>query len=214
MKEKSIHETMLEQVTQSIDSSSRLTLALLEQLKESEADLATFRTELSIVQENVKGLLSIVYDGRDANSLVTKIALIDQKLESIDKYIANHIDVHDNTKADINVIRKDIEEVEEKITHLESQFKIYTKKIDDAEKKTKEKEANEIAAMRQSINREEEMEHERKKSIQKSKEEWNSFYVKVISTIVLAIITAVGTWFAANYINKKDTKPPEIPSKK
>lgn len=58
---------------------------LLDTVRASEIDLATFKTELRILCETVKDISSILKDGDGGVSLMTRVALLEQKLKDFEK---------------------------------------------------------------------------------------------------------------------------------
>jgi septal ring factor EnvC (AmiA/AmiB activator) len=198
---------MLDRLAEGLDGTAKLTHALLSQLRESEADFATIKTELSVLQETVKSLSMIVREGNGAMSLITKIALIEQKNVTTDNWLENHLDVHHHIKGDLTALDKAIENLESKLSKLEAVVYTYSRKIDEAERVIKFKEQEEREAIRRSISREDELQFEKKKSEQKIAEEWNGFYVKIVTAVLLAILASTGTWITANYMNAKAPAP-------
>jgi proteic killer suppression protein len=86
-------EILLARLAEGLDSTAKMTQALLSDLRESEADFAAMKTELNILKENVKGLAELVRDG-GTSSILTKVALIEQSIDTIKKWMDNHVDVH------------------------------------------------------------------------------------------------------------------------
>jgi chromosome segregation ATPase len=186
---KTANELMFEKLAEGLDSTSQLTHALLTEIRESEADFAAIKTELAILRENVKGLSSIVREGNGATSLLTKIALIEQKLDSIDKWVDNHADSHRALKLEIGTIKEEIDDLQKSAESADKALDRIWNKIEESEKE-----------QRDSIHREVELEHLHKKSAAKIKEERQRAAAKIIAAIVIAVITFLATWFAKDMI--------------
>lgn len=118
-------DLLLAHLAESLESTSKLTQALLSDLRESEADFAVVKTELRILQENVKSLSQIINEGTDgaAVSILTRAALVEEKLDNINKWIDNHVDVHQRTKKDLYDIRNLIHELDMRLVKVEQKDK-------------------------------------------------------------------------------------------
>jgi len=173
---------MFEKLAEGLDSTSKLTTALLTEIRDSEADFAAIKTELSLLRENVKGLSSIVREGNGATSLITKIALIEAKLESIDKWLDNHVDVHQRAKAEMVILKNHVEELNNRLGAVEKDLKEVIEKMERDEEEE-----------RTSIVRQQELVFESKKSDVKIREERQKAVIKFLVALVLAILGA-GTY--------------------
>jgi chromosome segregation ATPase len=169
---------MFEKLAEGLDSTSKLTTALLTEIRDSEADFAAIKTELAILRENVKGLSSIIREGDGATSLITKIALIEQKLDTIDKWLDNHVDVHQRAKTEVATLKRHVEELTIRLTALEKELYEIVGKLERDEE-------NE----RVSIVREQELAFEQKKSSVKVREERQKAIIRFLVALVLASIS-------------------------
>lgn len=169
------NDLMFEKLAEGLDSTSKLTTALLTEIRESEADFAAIKTELAILRENVKGLSSIIREGDGATSLITKIALIEQKLDTIDKWLDNHVDVHQRAKAEVTTLKGHVEELNVRLTALEKEFREIVDKLEREE-----------AEERVSIVRAQELEFEQNKSSVKVREERQKAIIKFLVALILA----------------------------
>ena len=177
-------EILLARLAEGLDSTAKMTQALLSDLRDSEADFAAMKTELNILKENVKGLSEVVRDG-GTSSILTRVALIEQSLENIRKWMDNHVDVHQRMKKDFTEFRNTISEIERRLSNAED-----TLNEIEQEKKEKEKEIK--------IKNEREMDlvHEQKKNDDKLRSERRSELTKLIVAIVIAVVGAIAGYFA------------------
>jgi myosin heavy subunit len=162
-----------------------MTHALLTELKESEADFAAVKTELSILRENVKGLSEIIREGNGASSILTRLALAEQRIISIDKWMENHIDVHQRSKTELGTVKEEVNDINHKLKSIHRDVYVIKNDIDESEKQKKE-----------NINRELEIQHHKNKNAQKVKTERQSAIIKVTIAIVLTIISTVSGYLA------------------
>ena len=194
MERSKAEEVMLEKLAEGINSTSKLTHALLEEIKGSEADFAVIKTELSILRENVKSLSEIVREGNGATSLITKISLIDQKIQDLYKWIDNHEDSHYRIKNEISDLKKQLND----LVHDNSKI---TDNINDIKQRMDESEEFDRKSMHQAI----EWNQIRQKSDLSVREEKDKAKIKVISGIIITVITAtlglVG-WYLKEYSEK------------
>ena len=182
MSESKNKEIMLQKLAEGIDSTSRLTTALLDEIRDSEADFSAVKTELSILRENVKGLSSIVQEGNGATSLITQMALIQQKIENIDKWVEGHVQKHRAIKVSYESVEDQIREIDQRLAQVET---FITEQIN--EKKLREKE------LRESIHKEQEIQHIKTVSIENTKAERFRFKVALIATIIVGTVAAIAT---------------------
>lgn len=177
------NELIFEKWAESLDTTSKLAYALLTEIKESESDFATIKTELSTLRDNVKGLSSIIREGNGTTSIITQIALIDQKLEAIDKWIDAHINIHQESKEDIDKVRKDINNLSRRIKYLEESFEDL---IDKEKEKAREQ--------RVSVIREQDLEITKKKAEVNIKVERQKGIIKLLVGVIMALAAAVVTY--------------------
>lgn len=86
-----------EEFIKELEATSEQVKNLLVEIRESEIDFAQFKTELRILCENVKNLSAVLYSG-DGSSLVTKVALIEQKMALLEKDLQKEIDSNEEAK--------------------------------------------------------------------------------------------------------------------
>jgi chromosome segregation ATPase len=187
---KTANDLMFERLADGLDSTSKLTHALLTEIRDSEADFASIKTELAILRENVKGLSTIIREGNGATSLLTKIALIEQKLETIDKWVDSHVDVHQRVKGEISKLKDFIDELEDRIQSIEKEIELLKEKERERLDKLRRDEEE-----RQSyIDLENKLDHEKKKSAITLREERQKTVIKVLATVILGLIS-LGVWY-------------------
>jgi chromosome segregation ATPase len=197
MAESNTNNLMFEKLAEGLDSTSKLTHALLTEIRESEADFAAIKTELSILRENVKGLSNIVREGNGATSLLTKIALIEQRIDSIDKWMDNHADSHHRLKREISGIKSEIEDLKKGSSSTDHTVNQIKQRMDDNDRE-----------QRDSIHREIEITHMERKSAKVIREERQKAIIKIMAAIAIAVITFLITWYAKDAFTSKPTPPP------
>lgn len=175
------HEVMFSKLADGLDSTSRLTQALLSEIRESEADFATIKTELAILRDNVKSLSVIVKEGNGSTSLLTKIALIEQKLGALDKWMDGQNETNITNKNKLSDLQSDMEDIERRIRSIEQNIKIYFDKID-------EKERLEHENIRASFHKMEELSHLEQKNKLAIQQERKTFIVKVVVGVIVGVI--------------------------
>lgn len=186
---------VLERLAENLDSTSKLTTALLTEIRESEADFASIKTELGILRENVKGLSAIIRDGNGATSLLTKIALMEQKFETIDKWISNHVDVHQRSKKELNNQKETSDEISKRLSDVEKSWYAYKDKLD-------RKIADEEEKQRLSYHRAEDLAKEKEKQAIIVKAERQSATIKALVALALGLIGVIGAWITAFFATK------------
>lgn len=184
MPETNNSEILIGRLAEGLDAISKMTQVLLADLRESEADFAAMKTELSILKENVKSLSEVIRDG-GTSSILTRVALIEQNIENIKQWIDNHVDVHIRMKKDFSEVRNQLSELENRLTSVE-------KTLRQIESDTKEQER----ARRVSIDRELDFVHEKKKNDDKVRSEWHSTFVKIVGAITIGILGLIGGYLA------------------
>ena len=83
---------MIEEFIRDLEATSEQVQKLLDTVRASELDFAAIKTELRILCENVKDISSLLRDGEGGVSLVTRIALLEQKVRELEKDIEKDID--------------------------------------------------------------------------------------------------------------------------
>lgn len=196
------NDLILEKLADGLDSTASLTKALLSEIRESEADFATIKTELSILRENVKGLSEIICDGKGSKSIITSVALIEQNIQTINKWLESHITIHQTIKSDYDQLQFDLNDIQNKLDNIEKMIdSLQMHRIED-EKKIKLNTEREI-----------ELQHEDKKTRIVAKGERQATIAKIIGAILIAIIGALSGWIVnnINQPNQPQIKDP-IPS--
>lgn len=83
---------MIEEFIKDLEATSEQVQKLLDTVRASELDFAAIKTELRILCENVKDISSLLRDGEGGVSLVTRMALLEQKVRELEKDIEKDID--------------------------------------------------------------------------------------------------------------------------
>lgn len=185
--QKSANELIFERLAEGLDSTSKLTHALLTEIRESEADFAAIKTEMAILKENVKSLSVIVREGNGAASLLTQIALLEHQIEQIDKWMENHVTVHQKVKADISVFKDRQAELMTRVTALEKEVRNLVDFVEEGRK-------SEIEDMRIDLMQKKDLEHQKEKSAEKVKEERQAATIKFLVALIIAMITLAVAW--------------------
>jgi len=170
---------------ESLDRATTKLEAVLDEIKQSQVEFAAIRTELNLLHEDVKGLSRIVRDNGD-KSLLTKIALLEQKITDILNWQDKHRSLHQKVQGEIGEITDDIEDVQRELMLINKQVEEH----DGRFKKDEE-------AQQKELNNKLELAHEEQLSLTKVKEERQKFFIKVIAAFVIATFT-----FAAGYLLK------------
>ena len=133
----------------------------------------------------------MVRDG-GTSSILTRVALIEQNIENIKKWMDNHVDVHQRMKKDFSEVREHLLAIERRLASVE-------KTLHDIEEEAQEKEREQ----RDSIVREMDLAAERKKADEmvraqtqsaqaKVRAERQSAIVKIIATVVIGVLGLIG----------------------
>lgn len=96
---------------------------LLAEFKATEIDFAVVKNELDNLRENVKSLSRLIRDGNGDVSLLTKIALLEQKLDSINSWIDNHRKGHEKISEELEEVNDELESLTTRIVVLENDSK-------------------------------------------------------------------------------------------
>lgn len=180
---KSPNDIMLQKLSDSLDSTSKLTQLLLGEIRESEGEFAVVKTELGILRDNFKELSAIIREGNGAASIITRVALIEQKLEVINKWMDSHADLHMRNKDDYNKVLREIEELDDRVSDTEK----YVKELQDKKKREEDDE-------RASIHKQKEIEHHTKITSEKTKAASAEATQKIIVAVITAILTLGAAW--------------------
>ena len=185
MTPKNAADIMFQKLSESLESTSKLTQLLLSEIRESEGEFAVVKTELSILRDNFKELSSIIREGNGAVSVITRIALIEQKLETINKWIDSHADFHLRTKEEYAKLVRVVESLEDRVSDLEK----HVDKVEDEKKKADEEE-------RASIHKQKELDHMAKLNSEKSKALSAETYQKIGVAVATALFTLLTAYLA------------------
>jgi chromosome segregation ATPase len=167
---------------------------LLGQIKVSQAEFATIKTELSVLHENVKILSKIVRDGDGNMSVLTKIALLDQKIGEILKWQDHHRATHQQLHEDISQLRDDMDELQRQLVIMGAQVEGHDKRLEREER-----------AEQAALDKELELAHTEKLNSVHIRAERQKLALKVVGTIVAIILT-----FLAGYVTHQGSA--ELPS--
>jgi phenylalanyl-tRNA synthetase alpha subunit len=185
---KNSNDLMFDKFAEGLESTSKLTRILLSEIKESESDFASVKTELGILRSNVNTLKQIISEGNGDTSLITKIALIEKQLETIDKWIEKHVDIHQHITSDINEIRKLIDdkyiELEKQLIDLKNIFSQAARDLKEIMERSEKEEIERKSA----YDLERNLEHEKKKAAISVKEERQKFLVKLLVSVIVGLI--------------------------
>jgi flagellar biosynthesis component FlhA len=104
---------------------------LLKEIRDSKVDAATIKAELKYLVENVRELSAIIRTGGESGSVLTRLALLEQSVKDLKKYVSKDTDAGSETNIRIALL-------EQKVDILISKKDIITKKKpDDPEGKWK-----------------------------------------------------------------------------
>lgn len=181
-------EILLARLADDLDSTAKMTQELLSDLREGEVDFAVMKTELNILKDNVQKLSSLIKEGDGTISIITKVAIIEQDIKNINKWIDNHIDIHQNLNNEISDIITCTNEFEKRLIILEQSIKSI---IQDIECSYREK--------MESINKELDIAHENTKVEKKLKAEKISAAIKIISAILIVIVSMVSGYCTKSF---------------
>lgn len=190
-------EILLARLAEGLDSTAKMTHALLSDLRESEADFAAMKTELNILKENVRGLSEVIRDG-GTSSIMTRVALIEQNIDNIKKWMDNHVDVHQRFRKEINEFKSSISDIEKRLVGVE----LILKELEDEAK-------SQVRARQDSINREMDFVHEKKKNDDKIRAERQSAIVKIVAAIVIGVFGLGSGYFAKSCSVKTYEETPQ-----
>lgn len=170
-------DIMLEQLAEGLESNTKLAQGLLRELKESERDFAAVRTELNILSDNVKSLSRLVRDGNGEMSLLTRIAVIDQKVQDIQKWVDNHPKEH-------TLLIAKIDDLNSRFTRLET---MVVRLSDTADQEQR--------AKMDSITRDAEFSHYSKITEKDTKANKQKALITVVVALILGVISLAVAYF-------------------
>jgi hypothetical protein len=78
---------LLEEFVKDLEATTLQVQSLLQDIRESEVEFATIKTELRIFIEHVKELSSIIREGDGGSSLLTRIALVEKSVTEIEAWV-------------------------------------------------------------------------------------------------------------------------------
>ena len=157
-------DILLARLAEGLDSTAKLTQALLSDLRDSETDFAAFKAELNILKENVKSLSQLIREGDGTSSLLTRVAIIEHRLDNLEELFRE---------------MEDQKKEEARITQV-------------------------------SINRELDVETEKKKTDEKVRAEKQSVYIKIVGAVALGIIGLLGGYLTSLYSGSGSDNKPSI----
>lgn len=166
-------DNVIDELSRRLEETARLTKTLLSEIKDSEADFFIVKTELLTLKGNLEALIKLVKNS-DNISIATKLAVLEEKVTSINNWIETHNELH----TDIN---DEIDDINKKLIVIDIEIAEY-----------KEKTKNE-KALDTTIKQEQE-----KAKIQKTNESWKIKWQFVIS-VIMAIITFILGYFSAKF---------------
>lgn len=191
-------DILLARLAEGLDSTAKMTQALLSDLRESESDFAAVKAELNILKDNVKSLTRLIQEGDGTSSILTRVALIEQNIENIKKWMDSNVSINQNIKDNISNVRSELSEIERRLSNIESVVQQF---VTDKSEEDKNKRAT--------INRELELEHERKKTNTQIQAERKSAMIKIISAVLIGLCGIVGGYLTSqcsksdiNIVNK------------
>lgn len=186
------HE-IIQKLAQGFEENNKLTQTLIDEVAESESDFVSIKTELSFLKGNIQSLSEIIREGNGAASIITKIALIEQRLDVIDKWIESWT-FKSEEKDKENVEFKSVVEVG-LVTiknHLED-IKKHLQEI-NARHAEEDKETKELAF------------EKKKTKINTAAEKHNSLW-KILTAIVIAVVSAISGGSIMNNCGQSCNQP-------
>lgn len=176
------NEQTLEKLAKGLETTSNLAQSLLHEIKESNQDFASIKAELNTLRENVKNLNSIIQDNNSGMSVLTRIILVEKKLDTIDSYIKEHSQNHETLKQ---------EQIETIRFHSELDRRI--KDIESAIRNIKKQAEEEHRQKLDSIQKEKDLSFEKQKQKEKIKGARASMFWKIVTVIVVGAVSwAIG----------------------
>ena len=164
---------------------------LLGQIKESQAEFATIKAELAVLHDNVKLLSRIVMDGDGNVSVITRVALLEQKIDDVIKWQEYHENWEKETQKRlsrfISDFKEEVEEIQRQVLKMES-------RVDRHEQQLVRDERAEQAA----IDKELELAHAEKINSLEVKAERQKLVLKIAGVVVGIVLT-----FLAGYLTNQ-----------
>ncbi len=164
---------------------------LLGQIKESQTEFAAIRTELAVLHDNVKVLSRIVLDGDGNVSVITKVALLDQKINDVLKWQDSHDnweqETHQRLADSITELRVEVEEIQLQVLKAESRIELHDKQLQRDEQ-----------AEQAAIDKKLEIAHAERLNNMKLQAERQKLILKIVGVVVAMLLT-----FLAGYLTNK-----------
>ena len=126
---------------------------LLKELKTSQADSAKIKSELNSLHENVKGLSKVIRDGNGDMSILTKLALLDQKITTIEKWAEDEQDARVKIGDELKSLQNEFDDLKSKMLLMDKDVQEHNEILEQQQRVTMD-----------SVNNELELEHQEKLS--------------------------------------------------
>lgn len=146
---------------------------------------------MNILKENVRGLSELVRDG-GTSSILTRVALIEQNIENIKKWMDNHVDVHQRMKKDFSEVRDQISEIERRLANVEQTLQEIEEEAHEKERERRDSVAREMDLAFEKQKADEIVRAEKQSAKAKVRAERQSAIVKIIATVVIGIVGLAG----------------------
>ena len=187
-------EILLARLAEGLDATAKMTQALLSDLRESETDFAAMKTELNILKENVHGLSELVRDG-GTSSILTRVALIEQNIENIKKWMDDHVDVHQRLKGEFSEIQEKFSEIERRLFSVEDTLREIEDETKEAERERRDSITREMDLVYEKQKADQKVRAEKESADEKVRAEKQSAIVKIVSAIAMGIVGLATGYF-------------------
>lgn len=117
MKEKEEkRDSIIDQLTQELGSTSEIAQNLVQEMKDNGGDFSGIKSELKNLRENVRGLSSLIREGQGDAFLVviTKIALLEQRIETMERWVSSQRSAHFNLRNEVTAIKETMKGMNDK----------------------------------------------------------------------------------------------------
>jgi len=183
-----VQHNLLQKLTEGFENNNKLTQTLIEEIVESEADFASVKTELHILRDNVKSLSEIIREGSGAASIITKIALLEQRLSVIDKWVEKQEEKEKENTEFKSVIDVGLVTIK---THLE-EIKKHLEEI--GERHDQEDKENQ------------ELVFEKKKTKISTTAERHNAIMKIVTAVAIAVVGLISGGSLASFCGQNSAK--------
>lgn len=78
---------LIEEFIKDVESTSNQVAQLLKEMRDSEVEFATVKTELRILVQNFKELSALIKDGDGRISILTRMALLEKSIKDIEEWV-------------------------------------------------------------------------------------------------------------------------------